>query len=241
MATMQRPLVDGKTSTQEFITELGAFLGMPVAEVALVNIAFREKGKWMVQQVKESPKAVVEECCGACNGLFEVLCVYIVPEGEDKHVFEEPAGLLQRSVGSASYTPPSTGGACGNCPDRQFEKAAIQSPGVSFDIIHKMENFPQGVLDGLNRHDNSTPVTKSQVKLLVRNMANLFILLFGCLYLISDSGSSASETDALPKAYMTKVCRLVREHFVKCGFQEDKITSAVLYKKLSHRVHLTAL
>jgi hypothetical protein len=215
-----------------FLTDVGGFMTMDPLLVQAVITNFANKGKFMVGQVLDSSKALVEEAARPIQGFFEVIRAFIVPDGEPPHVFSEPA----RPSGHGSALSSPTGGPCGNDTDKQFNMDPLLPPGMSVASTKVGTTFPIGVVGDVlaKRPDNTAPVSKAHLKSIVRNMAHHFILLFGCLYMAS---SVEGERGQLPAVYMKRICRLLVEFFMVQGFSSKNVNTNALITKFTTRVH----
>jgi hypothetical protein len=229
---MQRP--KGTDSAATFLVELGAAFSMNTQAIAVVAATFTKNGTYLVSQLKECTQAVVQDACASIPGFPAVISAFLVAEGETPHVFEEPL----KPTGRGAAPPRSTGGPCGNDPNKQFAMDPLEPLGMTLTGCRFLSSFASGITADVtnNRTDTTRPVSKSHVKCIVRNLAHHFLLLFGCLYL---SSPAEGERALLPKAYMVRTCKVLVEYFscVGPGF-ECGLNSCELVKKVTNRVRL---
>jgi hypothetical protein len=86
---MLRPT--GQTPVLDFLTNLGKHYKMDNAKIRVIAKYLNDNGTLTVSQLKDSPRALVEEASRPIVGFYAVIAAFTVPENEDPHEFPEPA------------------------------------------------------------------------------------------------------------------------------------------------------
>jgi hypothetical protein len=228
------PLVHptGNTPVIDFLTGIGTTYNMDGAKIRTVVENLNTHGNYMVSQLKDSPRALVEEASRPIAGLYAVIAAFIAADDEGPHAFSEPA----RPEGLNLSRP--TGGPCGNDLTKQLDMNPCAPAGITMATTRVM-GLAKGILDDVvkDRKDQNTPISRRHLKALVRNMAYMHIFLFGCMYMTTPVEGDRGD---IPPAYTLRCCRLVVEFFEGVGFADKNVTMRTVFDKVVTRVHLTA-
>ena len=226
---LRRP--NNATPVSAFLLHVCAVFGLPEEGIRAAVKTLTEKGLIMVGQLKSSTKRIVQDATRHQEGLYDVICIAIVPDGDDPHEFEVPQPL----PGHDTPNPRTTGGVCGSSPERQLNMVAIMPPAMTSASISVMQAVPRGVLSEVlrQRMDFTAPVIGAHVSIIVANMAHVYMLLFGCMYIAS---AAPGDRGRIPAQYLMRICKLVVEYFVHQGFR-DAVNTNNLYYKVKTRVN----